>query len=30
MDPGCLLQLRQLMENVIDVLGEANVTLELA
>ncbi len=30
MDPGHLLQLRQLIENVIDVLDEANVTPELA
>jgi hypothetical protein len=30
MDPGCLLQLRQLIENVMDMLDKANVTPELA
>jgi hypothetical protein len=30
MDPGCLLQLCQSIENVMDVLNKANVTPELA
>ncbi len=30
MDPGCLLQLHQLIENVMDMLDKANVTPELA